>query len=291
MRKLSYILIGMLLILVACTEDDANTEEQKETITTVEVEEVTKGDLTVEKMLYGRTSPIQTTPVMAPMVGEVDSIAVENGDQVKEDDEILTIISSQTGRKLTITASTDGQLVQFQAAEGDIISTEQPVAMIADLSKLTVDLTVTANNLPLFEQASEVKALFSNEEKETTATVDNIGTLPNETGLYPVKLMVDNEDNQWQVGTVAKVSVVENTVKDTWVVPTTALVEEDDQTFVYVINGDIVTKEEVDVLEAQTDRTAIEAALTKGDQVVTSGQLTLSDDAKIRISNGEDNAS
>ncbi|WP_079710609.1 efflux RND transporter periplasmic adaptor subunit [Paraliobacillus ryukyuensis] len=292
MKKLSLLLVALLLLLAACTEDDSATEEEtQKSVTTVEVDEVTQGDITIDKSFYGRTSPVQTTPVMAPMAGELDSLDVENGEQVKEDDDLLTIIGAETGRSMTITASNDGEITSLSAKEGDMVSTENAIAVIADLSELTVELTVTANNLRLFEEDAEVDVHFSDAEDETTATVDYIGTLPNDTGLYPIELTLDNEDNQWQPGIVAEVVVPENTVEDTLIVPTTAIVDEDDASYVYVVNEDNVTKTEITVTESQTNQTAIEGELSEGDQVVTSGQLTLSDGAKISISDGEDNAS
>ncbi|MFB1051562.1 efflux RND transporter periplasmic adaptor subunit [Paraliobacillus sp. JSM ZJ581] len=291
MKKISFILMSLLFFLVACTEDTSNPEDQGEAITTVETEKVTQGDFNVEKTFYGRTSPIQATPVMTPVIGKIDNVVVKNGEQVKEGDDLFAIIDSQSGRKLTISSPADGQVTQFFVLEGDMISTEEPVATIADLSKLTVELTVTANNLNLFEEGTEATTIFSNEDEAITATVDNVSALPNETGLYPVKLTLNNKDKQWKAGTVAKVTIAESVVKSAWIIPTNALVEEGDKTFVYMIKKDTASKVEVNVLETQTDKAAIDASLSKGDQVVTSGQLTLSDGAKIRINNGEDTAS
>ncbi|WP_182199838.1 efflux RND transporter periplasmic adaptor subunit [Paraliobacillus salinarum] len=291
MKKITYLLISLLIFLVACSEDTSDQDQPKEAITTVETEAVKKGDLTIDKPFYGRTSPVQATPVMAPVVGKIDSLEVKNGDQVEEDDKLFTMIDAQSGRKITITAPADGQITQFTAMEGDMISTEEPVATVADLSELTIELTVTANNLNLFKEDDEATTTLSDEKEELTATVNHVGTLPDQTGLYPVKLTLNNQDNQSQAGTVAKVTIAEDVIKDAWIIPTSALVEEEDKTYVYIAKENTASKVEVDILDVQTDQTAVKGSLSTDDQIVTSGQLTLSDGAKIRNNNGEDNAS
>lgn len=290
MKKITVLLAALLLVLVACSEENSETEEQDRE-TTVEIAEVSQGNMSIDKSFYGRTSPIQATPVMVPMAGEVDSIDVSNGDQVEEDDELLTIIAAETGRTITLSASGDGEVTGLSAKEGDMISTEAPVATIADLTELTLEITVTSNNLSLFEADQEVSVQFADEAESVTATVDYVSALPNDSGLHPVTLTVDNADEKWRAGAVAEVIVAENTVEDTLIVPTAALVEEDDATFVYVVHDEMVTKTEITVTDSQTDKTAIDGDLAEGDQVVVSGQLTLADGAKVSIADGEDNES
>ncbi|GGM32376.1 hypothetical protein GCM10011351_18090 [Paraliobacillus quinghaiensis] len=284
MKKIWIPLVALLLFLAACTNDTEETGEQEEIVTPVEVGQVTQGDVSVEKRLYGRATPKQTTPVMTPMAGEVDTIEVANGDEVEEDDVILTIIAAQTGREIEITAPADGIVTNMEASEGGMISNSDPVAIIAKLDELSLQVDVTANDLNLFEKDQEVDVNFSGDEKTSTATVDYVSSLPNNTGLYPVKLTVDNPDYQWKAGMVAVLTLSEKTIEDTLVIPTTALIEEEEESFVYVVeDNDTVSKTTVTVIETQSDVTAIEAELEEGDRVVTSGQLTLSDGSKVSV--------
>ena len=284
MKKLWIPLVALLLFLAACTNDTEETEEQEERVTPVEVGQVTQGDVTVEKSLYGRSTPKQTTPVMIPIAGEVDTIEVANGDQVEEDDLIMTVIAAQTGREMEVVAPVDGVVTNMEAAEGDMISNSNPVAVIAKLAELTIQVDVTANNLNFFENDKEVNVHFSGDEETSVATVDSVSSLPNNTGLYPVKLTVDNPDYQWKAGMVAVLTLNEKTIADTLVIPTTALIEEEDESFVYVVeDNDTVSKTIVTVIETQSDVTAIEAELEEGGRVVTSGQLTLTDGSKVSL--------
>ncbi|WP_112182174.1 MULTISPECIES: efflux RND transporter periplasmic adaptor subunit [Paraliobacillus] len=286
MKKIWMPLLALLFVLVACTEEDAETEETEESVTTVEVGEVSKGNLTIDKNFYGRSTPVETTPIMAPMAGEVDSLEVSNGDQVEEDDVLMTIIAAETGQSFEIVAQNDGEVTSLTATEGSMVSNTDPVAVIADLDQLTIQVDVTGTNLELFEMDEEVEIRFADEEESSTATIDYIPSLLNESGLFPVELVVDNEENQWKAGMVAVVSLTEERIEDTLLIPTASLIEEGDESFVYLVDGDTVSKTLVTVIKSQTDVTAIEAELEEGNEIVTSGQLTLSDGSKIQVANG-----
>ncbi|WP_117168438.1 efflux RND transporter periplasmic adaptor subunit [Paraliobacillus sediminis] len=286
MKKIWIPLLALLFILAACSENDAESEETEESVTTVEVGEITSGDLTIDKNFYGRSTPTQTTPVMAPMAGEVDSLDVSNGDQVEEDDVIMTIIGAETGQSFEIVAQSDGEVTSLTATEGAMVSNTDPVAVIADLEQLKIQVDVTAANLELFKKDEEVAIQFTGDEESSVATVDYIPSLPNESGLFPVELMLENEDNQWIAGMVAVLTLTEERMEDTLLIPTASLIEEGDESFVFLVEDDTVRKVLVTVTKTETDVTAIEAELEEGNEIVTSGQLTLSDGSKIKVANG-----
>lgn len=290
MKKLGWILIAALFFIAACTEDTEETNEtQEEHVVSVEVEEVTEGNVTIEKTFYGRAMPEEITPVMAQTMGEVEEVHVANGDRVEEDDILITIISFETGMEVEITAPADGQVSDLSASEGSILSTEEPVSMIVNLDELTITADVTATNVDLFEVDQEVDIHFSGDEDRSTATVVETSLLPGETGLYEVTLTAENA-NDWKAGMVATIFLTEETISDTLIIPTAALIEDDGEHYVFVVEDNRVTRTEVTVSNLQSDITAVDGEIEQGDLVVTSGQLTLSDGSQVIIV-GEDGES
>src|SRR5690625_4810882 len=109
MRKILLSLTAILLIamLAACNDDkEESGEKEGETVTPVEVADITKGDLVIEKSFYGRAEPNKTSPIMVQMPGEIDSLEVEEGDEVKEDD-LIAKLKTQAGIQ-NIRASKEG---------------------------------------------------------------------------------------------------------------------------------------------------------------------------------------
>lgn len=289
MKKLVLVMFAFLLVITACTaEGDETTEGEQDHVVSVEVDEIKEQNLNIEKNFYGRATPEEVTPVIAQTVGEVQDVSVANGDHVEEDDVLFTMIAMETGMEVEITAPADGYVSDLAVSEEGIVTNEEPALLIVNLDELTIDLNVTAGNVDLFEIDDEVK-VFSSEEETATATVEDKSLLPGETGLFTVTMTVDN-DHDWKAGTVLTVAVTEETLSDVSVIPTHALVEQDNQTYVYIVEGNEVLLTEVSVLNMQSDITAIEGDIEVGDLVVTSGQLTLSDRSTVEVV-GEDGES
>src|SRR5690625_1476241 len=282
MRKILLSLTAILLIamLAACNDDkEESGEKEGETVTPVEVADITKGDLVIEKSFYGRAEPNKTSPIMVQMPGEIDSLEVEEGDEVKEDD-LIAKIKTQAGIQ-NIRASKDGMIVNLDADEGDMVSDEDPLALIADLAKMKVNIDITSSEHSLFSKDDERKAFYDDEEYD--AEITKVGSMPGDTGLYSVQAKVDNEDEDILPGSILKLKVPTKRVKDSLLVPTEAIVEEDDEAYIFIVNDDKVTKTEVTVKESQTDETAIEADVKKGDQVVIKGKLSLTDGSQVNV--------
>src|SRR5699024_8963975 len=104
-RVLLTVFMIFTLILSACGNSNNENETESEVIS-VETTEITKGDLTSKKSLYGQTQPIEQTPIMLTQPGELDELKVKNGDNVKKDDD-LAVIKSEAGEQ-TIEAPKKG---------------------------------------------------------------------------------------------------------------------------------------------------------------------------------------
>src|SRR5690554_3425620 len=127
---LSIAILLLIGVLAACNQNENTIEDQEDIVIPVEIAEATEGNLVTEKLLYGRTAPIHTTPIMIQMPGEIDELEVGNGDQVEEDDLIATL-KTQVGQQ-NIEAPSKGEIVQLEVEEGDLVTDAEPLAMIID---------------------------------------------------------------------------------------------------------------------------------------------------------------
>ncbi|WP_407269346.1 efflux RND transporter periplasmic adaptor subunit [Radiobacillus sp. PE A8.2] len=284
MKKIAILFIGLvLLVLVACTEEDTNTEETEKVVTPVEVAEVTQGDLVLEKRFYGSIQPESTTPVVSPFAGEVDTVEVEKGDQVEEEDVLAEITRADGRGTIEVEAADAGEITMLQAEEGSMVSNTEPFATIVNLDTLTIMVGVTGNNFSLFENGEEATITVAAVDEEITTNIGYVSPVPNEQGLYTVELTIDNPNKKIKPGMIAVVSVPEKRVEQTLIIPTSALVEQNAETYVYIIEDNKAVKKTVTVTEAQSDVTAVEGDLDAGEEVVTSGQLTLADGNQVTI--------
>lgn len=287
MKKLllSTVAIFLLSSVAACSQGESEGEnaDVEDRVAAVEVAEAVEGDLTLERSIFGRTAPNSTTPILLQSAGEVDSLEVANGEQLEEDN-LIAKISTPMGKQ-NIRAPKDGELVNLKAAEGDAVSNEEPFALIADLDTIKLNFTVTADVRNLV--AVDKKMTVTIENKQYEATITSVSTMPDDTGLYPVEAKVANEDRAILPGMVAELSVPEQQITDSIIVPTAAIIEEDDKTFIYVVKDNQATKQVITVVETQSAETAIEGDIQVGDSVIVTGQLTLSDGVQVNVVKGE----
>src|SRR5699024_12523416 len=97
----------------------------------------------------------------------------------------------------------------------------------------------------------------------------------------------DNEEDELD-GSCAELEIKETREKDTLIVPTDEIVSETDEDFVYIADDDKAKKVDVEIIEPQTDQSAVDGDLEKDDDVIVKGQFTLTDEAEIEIKEGED---
>src|SRR5690625_3937102 len=161
MRKLFLGVIAILLIgiMTACGEDEEEQSEETEKVSPVETVEVEEENLTIDKTMNGRTKPGSSKPIMLEGPGELETLEVENGDEVDKDDTIATI-KTPAGNQ-TPYAQQSGQVTNLKASEGDIVSDEDPLAVIADMESMKIQFTVTADVQELINKDKKYKAVIN----------------------------------------------------------------------------------------------------------------------------------
>lgn len=284
MKKKTYVMIIALFVLLlgACNDENGEAEESDRVIP-VEAIEAKIDDFIVDKTLYGRTEPKDLTPVMLQMPGEISELPVKVGDTVEEDD-LIAKIETQAGIQ-EINAPAAGEIVELSGKEGEMVSESDPFAMILDLNELNITLSVTKDGRSLMEDADDSDITVEIDDETYDIDVTSLGKMPDDTGLFPVEAVFENKDHHVLPGMIAKVILPEKKLKQTFVLPTEAIVEDSEGTYIYKVVDEKATKIDVTVLETQTDVTAIESDsdIEEGDQIVINGQITLSEGARVTI--------
>src|SRR5699024_238745 len=135
--------------------------------------------------------------------------------------------------------------------------------VVTKTDKLKATFSLTGDNQKLFDKDDEANVYIDDEKYE--GKVISIDSLPNDVGQYDLKVEFDNEDDVL-AGSSAELEIKETREKDTLIVPTDAIVSETDEDFVYIADDDKAKKVDVDIIETQTDQTAVEGDLEKDDE-------------------------
>ena len=108
-RMVAAALAGMMLLCTACGQEEETAEEEAPGGTAVEVTEVTAGSMSASYSLTGKVAAVNEVQVYPLLAGQVLTLAVGEGDTVRQGQTLLTVDTS------TVT-STMGALQQSYSA-------------------------------------------------------------------------------------------------------------------------------------------------------------------------------
>ena len=186
----------------------------------------------------------------------------------------------------TIEAPSKGTVASLSQETGTFVSSDAPLMMLANLDEIKVSITTTQKTRTLFKKDQEVSVEIDNETY--TGKVLAIDPLPNENGEYVLDISVDNENGKINPGEAAEVTLEKTLQKDKLIVPSEAVITTEEESYVYIIKDSRAKKVKVEVLETQTEKTAIKGELKKGNKVVIKGQTLLSNNINVDVKNEKD---
>jgi membrane fusion protein, multidrug efflux system len=207
-----------------------------------------------------------------------------------------------TAAKLQLSYSTiyspiDGRTGAVMLKPGNLIkSADVPIVVINQMNPIYVNFTVPQQYWP------EIKKNMNEGVLHVTATVPQDSSHPMQgnvlfvdnavdatTGTLHLKASFENSGNQFLPGMFVKVVLRLSEEPNTKVVPTQALTEGQNGTFVYVVKSDnSVVLRPVVSSRAHEGSAAIDKGLEVGELVVIDGQARLTPKSKVQIKNNSE---
>lgn len=186
----------------------------------------------------------------------------------------------------TIEAPSKGKVASLSQETGSFVSSDAPLMMLANLDKIKVRITTTQQTRTLFKKGQEVAVEIDHETY--SGKVLAIDPLPNENGEYVLDVSVDNENGKINPGEAAEVTLEKTLQEDELIVPSEAVITTDEESYVYIIKDSRAKKINVEILETQTEETAVKGQLKKENKVVIKGQTLLSNNINVDVKNAKD---
>ena len=183
-----------------------------------------------------------------------------------------------------ITATISGVVAQRMAKVGNLIQINSPLFRIVDTSRLEATLNVPERELSTMRVGAPVKvqldalagAVFEGRIDRISPVVDaGSGTFRVICAFAP--------DERLRPGLFGRISVVLDQRNDVLTVPRAALLEGESETAVYRVADGKALRTPVQVGYLAGDVAEIRSGLEAGDQVVTTGKVTLRDGAAVEV--------
>ncbi|MDD3393762.1 MAG: efflux RND transporter periplasmic adaptor subunit [Anaerotignum sp.] len=184
----------------------------------------------------------------------------------------------------TVTSPMTGVVVTRGVERGSFASQSAPAYVLMDLSTIKVEVGVSEQTVNAIHVGDEVQVSMSAvSDTPLIGKVSTISPASSQTGTYSVKVELSNKDGMIKSGMLAEVNFTKEQAVDVLVLPRSAVLTKDDETYIYVVEGDTAKKTPVTIGIDTGETVQITSDLPEGTQVVTRGQTYLSDGEKVAI--------
>ena len=185
----------------------------------------------------------------------------------------------------TIRAPFGGVVSERMVKTGNMVGANNPAFHITDFDPLWAVMHVPERAVQqLATGQSATVRLDAVPDRAFEGRVDLISPVVDpESGTFRVVVEVRDPSRTAKPGMFGRVRIQYDTRESARLIPRSAVVEEDDETSVFVVQDTIAVRRPVTTGYAADDRIEIVNGLVLSDRVVTSGQAALRDSARVEI--------
>jgi multidrug efflux system membrane fusion protein len=193
----------------------------------------------------------------------------------------------------TVRAPIGGRTGRLLLHEGNLVRAgSDPLVSIVQIRPILVRFPVPAINLPAIRQrAGQQLAAIAMPARDSASTVQGIlsfvdNQIDTATGTVLLKARFQNRDGNLWPGEFVRITLVLGMQNDAVVVPSQAVMQGQQGTYVFVVNSDGTAATQPVTVERTLDSLSVIAGVPAGALVVTDGQLRLTPNAKVDIRGG-----
>ena len=182
-----------------------------------------------------------------------------------------------------VKAPISGQIVAKAIEPGEFVSPGTVLGTVLDVQRLKVNVLVNENDVYSLKIGQSVNLsadVLSG--KKFTGRISYISPQGTDEHNYPVEITLANNGGL-KAGTFVNVDFSRASKQKALQIPRSALVESIKNPYVYVVEGNVAKQRKIKVGRDLGEKIEVTEGLAAGDQVVTTGQLNLTDGKTIQI--------
>lgn len=179
----------------------------------------------------------------------------------------------------SIVAPISGYVASRKINKGQMVSPGVEIFTIKNTNNVDAEFSVTESVIPLVTEGSpaviSVKSAGISDIAGTVTAVNQ--TKDAATGLYSVKVSIDNSSNQLKIGMFADISLTLKAVDSAAKIPLEAVLQEGESMYVYVAEGNTAQRRDIVTGISDGEYTEVVSGLQAGEQIVVKGKEYLSE--------------
>lgn len=181
----------------------------------------------------------------------------------------------------------DGCIAAKNIKSGDMVSNQTPAMTVINPNNMEMMLHVTESNIGevsrRFADKLSAEVTIKDSGDVVTGTVSAISPSANpKTGLYDVKIIIDNKNGLIKDGMLATAVFKDDKTSGTLYIPKQSVIASDGKNCVYILSDGKLTKTEV-TLGSEKNRYIAVTGLKDSDEVVVDGADKVTENGKFRV--------
>ena len=308
--KLLIIILCFSIISISCKKEQVDLKKKENPISVLVAAPI-RQSLDEYLELSAEIKAIKEVEISSDVPGKIANILKYEGSFVNKGDTIALIDRFVIGANYAYAPARtpiSGYVTTTYMAVGASIAASTPIANVADISKLEVEIQVPERSIAGIELGQKVLIRIPsapNKEIEAAITKRDYAVNPS-TRTLMVKALIDNKDRLLLPGMFSDVSILLNSADNVFVIPNSSIFSDDlGKSYIYVVKADNSdnppaevasgssnsTKyraytREVNILFTSKDKVALSGGLEDGEEVVMFGREFLKNGSLVnRIEN------
>lgn len=184
----------------------------------------------------------------------------------------------------SVVSPINGTIALINIAAGEFTANTIPAMNIIDLSSVDVAVNVTEDFIGRIHLHDRVKASIKAVGRIFEGEIINISPITDvRTQNFLVKIRISNSDAIIKGGVFAEINIAVDKATDVLTLPIACIMNEEQKSFVYVVNGDTVKKRYITIGLQNDSVVQVTDGLQEGEMVVAKGQNFIQDGSNIFV--------
>ena len=184
----------------------------------------------------------------------------------------------------TVTSPIAGMITKINVETGQTVSPQLAGATVMDDSGEKVEIQVADTDIDQLAEGMPMDVSLQSAGKTCSGSISEISAVCDaKTGMYTVKIRLDDKDSLHYTGLMADVRASVNEPSASVYIPSKCIFSDDNGDYVYVVSGDQAAKMPVTKGRKKNAYMEITQGLTQGNEVILQSSQALEDGMKVRV--------
>jgi len=181
-----------------------------------------------------------------------------------------------------VVAEIEGRLGKREIAQG-VLGTDSLIITLDDLKKIVIDIKVPENFVGILKSGLKAEISSTAFDKKFTGNIGSVSSrVDPSTRSILARVIVDNSKFKIIPGQLLTVKIIYDEIQQIGV-PERSVTIQGKTAFVYVVNGETVTKTNIQIGKRNFGKVSVLDGVSEGDQIVVEGVSKVRDKSKINI--------